>query len=106
MDGLLPAGEGFREHGTDPVRQKGQQISRTVQGDLGAQGMANHLFQKINSRGENNQQIAIFVSRLMKIQGRFWNNSKLLMITRQISICWLHTEHHGNYPKYKITSKY
>ena len=38
MDGLLPAGEGFREHGTDPVWQKGQQLSRTAQGDLGAQG--------------------------------------------------------------------
>ncbi len=38
MDGLLPAGEGFREHGTDPVRQKGQQLSRTAQGDHNAQG--------------------------------------------------------------------
>tara|TARA_R110002111_G_scaffold42136_7_gene77688 strand:+ start:11181 stop:11369 length:189 start_codon:yes stop_codon:yes gene_type:complete len=40
MDGLRAVGKGFREHGTDPVGQEGEQLPRTAQGDHDAKGMA------------------------------------------------------------------
>src|SRR5680860_1404705 len=40
MDGLRAVGKGFCEHGTDPVRQEGEQLPGTAQGDHDAKGMA------------------------------------------------------------------